>query len=195
MLPFLSTIPQAVIELSGAARPIEMMPGRLAVKRVSESFQRHCLALAIYHEARGEDASGQHAVAWVIINRTRSEAYPETVCSVVYQNARWRNRCQFSFACDGRSDYPREKAAWLKARAIAAIVMCGDCGTRAGTPAGVGEFPIHEATHYHADYVAPRWAKRMRRLGRIGRHIFFACEQTLARARGPEVQTVAVTVP
>ena len=34
----------------------------------------------------------------------RNPAYPNSVCGVVYQNKDWRNRCQFSFACDGIRD-------------------------------------------------------------------------------------------
>jgi spore germination cell wall hydrolase CwlJ-like protein len=30
------------------------------------------------------------------------------------------------------------------------------------------------STHYHADYVSPGWAKKLRRTGQIGRHIFYA---------------------
>jgi spore germination cell wall hydrolase CwlJ-like protein len=29
------------------------------------------------------------------------------------------------------------------------------------------------ATHYHADYVRPRWSRQMKRLIKIGRHIFY----------------------
>jgi N-acetylmuramoyl-L-alanine amidase len=39
----------------------------------------------VYHEARGEDALGQAAVAHVTLNRVRSPAYPDSVCSVVWQ--------------------------------------------------------------------------------------------------------------
>ncbi|MBE8220002.1 MAG: hypothetical protein HAW65_01665, partial [Alphaproteobacteria bacterium] len=30
------------------------------------------------------------------------------------------------------------------------------------------------ATHYHADYVVPSWSKKMVRIEKIGRHIFYA---------------------
>ena len=70
-----------------------------------------CMAAALYHEARGESTMGQLAVARVILNRARSRAYPNSICGVVYQNAERANRCQFSFACDGLSDYPRNPAS------------------------------------------------------------------------------------
>ena len=43
-------------------------------------------------------------MAQVVLNRVRNPAYPNTICGVVYQNDHWRNRCQFSFACDGIKD-------------------------------------------------------------------------------------------
>jgi spore germination cell wall hydrolase CwlJ-like protein len=44
-----------------------------------------CLVANIYHEARGEDALGQAAVAHVTLNRVRSPSYSDTVCGVVWQ--------------------------------------------------------------------------------------------------------------
>src|SRR5262249_54575170 len=67
---------------------------------VSSAREQQCLAAAIYFEARGESVKGQAAVAQVVLNRVRNPAYPKSICGVVYQNQKWRNRCQFSFACD-----------------------------------------------------------------------------------------------
>lgn len=53
------------------------------------------LAEAIYHEARGEQMSGQVAVAHVIMNRVSSRYFPSTVGDVLSQG------CQFSYRCDG----------------------------------------------------------------------------------------------
>ena len=122
-----------------------------------------CLAMAVYFEARGEPERGQAAVAQVILNRVDSDAYPDTVCDVVYQNQHRRNACQFSFACDGLAETIREKKAWSKAKEIADDVANGR------------EFlaAIGTATHYHARSVNPSWAKRLRRVGLIGRHVFY----------------------
>lgn len=45
----------------------------------------HMLARAIYGEARGEPFEGQVAVAAVILNRVRSQIFPNTISSVIYQ--------------------------------------------------------------------------------------------------------------
>lgn len=44
-----------------------------------------CLAVNIYHEARGEPEIGQMMVAFVTMNRVNDHRFPNDVCSVVYQ--------------------------------------------------------------------------------------------------------------
>jgi len=125
--------------------------------------QKKCLATAIYFEARSESRLGQVGVAQVILNRVRDDAYPDTICDVVFQNENRRNACQFSFACDGRSDKPSERRAWLRAKENAEEVLEGH-----------GLIPaLGTATHYHAAYVKPNWAPKMTRLSKIGQHIFY----------------------
>ena len=125
--------------------------------------QQNCLARGIYFEARGESELGQAAVAQVILNRVLNPAYPSTICGVVYQNKKWRNRCQFSFACDGIRDRIRSQRAWKMAQKVAKGVSNGD----------IWLDDVGDATHYHANYVRPRWARTMKRTDRIGRHIFY----------------------
>ena len=121
-----------------------------------------CLALAIYFEARGEPFEGQMAVAQVVQNRVRDPRYPSSVCAVVFQHADRRHRCQFSFACDGKSDRARERPAWDRAVRLARLINSG---------------PMRDltvsATHYHADYVAPDWADHLSQTVKIGRHLFY----------------------
>ena len=128
----------------------------------SEAEQK-CLAEGIYFEARGESLKGQAAVAQVILNRVRNPTFPNTICGVVYQNDHWRNRCQFSFACDGIRDRIDSRTHWKTAKDIA----------MASTAGKIWLDEVGSATHYHATYVNPRWAGTMRRATRIGLHIFY----------------------
>jgi spore germination cell wall hydrolase CwlJ-like protein len=130
-----------------------------------------CLAEAIYFEARGEPERGQLAVGRVVINRAESGRYPDSICGVVYQNAHKRNRCQFSFACDGKPETITDTASWRAALAGARRLMACEAECRE-EPGRSGS--VWVSTHYHADYVSPSWAKKLRRTGRIGRHIFYA---------------------
>lgn len=132
-------------------------------KKAYSAAERRCLAVGVYFEARGEPVKGQQAVAQVILNRVKNPAYPRSVCGVVYQNKRKRNRCQFSFACDGIRDRIKSKHHWTIAKKVADDAIDGK----------VWLAKVASSSHYHADYVRPRWRRSMKRLVKIGRHIFY----------------------
>ena len=136
---------------------------RLLAQRRERLRQRMCLAKAIYFEARSESIRGQMAVAKVILNRVHDPRFPNTICGVVYQGAERRNSCQFSFACDGKPDYPTNARQWAVARRIAAKALNGQIHMRR----------LDGVAWYHADYVRPTWASMMRPVIKIGRHIFY----------------------
>jgi spore germination cell wall hydrolase CwlJ-like protein len=114
-----------------------------------------CLATAVYFESRGEDPAGQRQVVHVIENRVDHSAWPNDACAVVKQPA------AFSFYSDGLPETITDKAAWETAQ-------------RAVREAWANPWENLGATHYHATYVAPGWAKRMRRIDQIGNHIFYS---------------------
>ena len=138
----------------------------------------YCLALNIYHEARGDNLAGKYAVSDVVLNRVRDIRWPDTVCDVVYQaemKPSWKDqsklvpihhRCQFSWYCDGKSDLPLDQEAWYEAQVIASKML--DFETFRGITEG--------ATHYHAVYVNPSWNKYFHPVGRIGAHVFYRAE-------------------
>jgi spore germination cell wall hydrolase CwlJ-like protein len=138
---------------------------KIIAQRRVRLAEENCLARAVYFEARSESALGQMAVAKVILNRVKSPAYPNTICGVVYQGTQRRNSCQFSFACDGLPDDVRSAASWAQAKSVAQRAIAGDMNLGKG---------MGSATSYHADYVTPRWASKLRKISRIGRHIFYS---------------------
>jgi spore germination cell wall hydrolase CwlJ-like protein len=125
--------------------------------------EKRCLAEAIYFEARGEPKEGQAAVAQIVLNRASSGLYPPTICGVVYQNRRHYNACQFSFACGGKALRITQPDAWREAQRIAAEVTNGSAYLS----------DIGSSTHFHANYVRPRWARRLEKMDVIGHHIFY----------------------
>ena len=132
-----------------------------------------CLALNVYHEAKNQSFLGQVAVAQVVMNRVKDKRYPNTVCEVVKQGQtyKWKpsfpikNKCQFSWYCDGKSDKAREKKAWDIALTVANGVYYGN----------LDDF-VEGATHYHAHYVNPSWAETKTYITRIDDHIFYRWE-------------------
>lgn len=126
-----------------------------------------CLALNIYHEARGEPLAGQIAVAQVVINRVASPHFPDNVCDVVkegqYVNGHpVKNKCQFSWWCDGKSDKPKDTVRWGEALNLASAI------------AQTQHFDITEgALYYHATHVEPYWASHYKETVTINNHIFY----------------------
>ena len=151
---------------SRAPRTIEKVDAAVlasvAVPDPAVKGQPRCLAQAIYFEARSETVEGQVAVAQVVLNRVTNPRYPSTICDVVFENERRRHRCQFSFACDGRSDNPAEAGAWRQARQVAQLLLTHEVRDQTAS-----------ATHYHANYVKPYWADRLEATGQVGRHVFY----------------------
>ena len=135
----------------------------LTTQRLSGDIE--CLALNIYHEARGEPIAGQYAVAEVTLNRTHSLEFPASVCQVVYQK-HWnpyRKEIVYAFSWTGQTATTNlNSAAWRQAREIARAVLTQD---RRPTLQG--------ALYYHSIDVKPEWSHRHKRLAIIGRHIFY----------------------
>jgi hypothetical protein len=133
------------------------------IDQAKATTEQKCLATAIYFEARSEPEEGQAAVAQVILNRVSSGLYPPSVCGVVFQNQQRHNACQFSFACEGRALRITEPEPWATAVRVAREVTDGT--------AYVSD--VGGATHYHANYVRPLWASRLKKMDVIGHHIFY----------------------
>jgi spore germination cell wall hydrolase CwlJ-like protein len=129
----------------------------------SRAKSEKCLAEAVYFEARGEAVRGQIAVAQVVMNRTFSGFYPNTVCGVVYQNKHRHFACQFTFACDNVADVVREPDMWDRARKIAKAMLDGQLWLP----------EVAKSTHYHAYWVHPSWVSEMKKMYKFGVHTFY----------------------
>ena len=166
----------AAILLIGVATPTAGVPPEDRV--VSESVE--CLAKNMYYEARSQGTAGQLAVSAVVLNRVNDARFPISVCEDRYQGPTrksWKdpsesypikNRCQFSWYCDGLSDKPKNDKVWKKVLDLSKLIMHNDIQFVDITDG---------ATHYHADYVKPDWAKTKTRTTEIGDHIFYRWEK------------------
>ena len=163
-----------------AASLVVPSPGAAGV-----SDEIECLALNIYFEARSEPDAGRLAVGHVVMNRVSDGRYPGGVCAVVRQGGeKVRNRCQFSWWCDGRSDRPRDRLAWKQSKAIAKRVYWGHSND------------ITEgALWYHAVYVRPAWRKILVPARTIGRHIFYRDAASVQAAARTGDDTGNVVLP
>ena len=133
-----------------------------------------CMATNIYHEAKNQPMAGQIAVAQVVMNRVKDSRYPDNVCDVVKQGLTYKNgkvvlgKCQFSWYCDGKKDDVDKKSEkWRNSLRYASMVITN----RITLDVTEG------ATHYHATYVRPAWARTKTKTVRINRHIFYRWEK------------------
>jgi N-acetylmuramoyl-L-alanine amidase len=132
-----------------------------------------CMALNVYYEARNQPVEGQMAVTYTVLNRVKDVRYPDKVCDVVYQGQHskitglpLRDRCQFSWYCDGRTDRPHDLDAYRWAEIIVRHVWEQQDKDITGG-----------ATHYHSVDVKPEWIKDKTFLKRIGDHLFYRWEK------------------
>ena len=160
-------------EIPVSALPVEKVAA-LKFGMIDGSAQAtalRCLTQAVYYEAANEPVQGRRAVAQVVLNRMRHPAYPNSVCSVVYQGIERGWGCQFSFVCDGALLRTPSASLWREAQDIALAALSGYVEPSVGT-----------ATHYHADYVLPKWAFNLGKITQLGRHIFYRFNGNMGRS-------------
>lgn len=137
-----------------------------------ENNEAYCLAQNMYFEAGNQPVAGKIAVSQVVINRTNHMNYPSTICGVVYDakyRENWkgnfvpiRHKCQFSWFCDGKHDRVTDTQAYQKIRQLVKRLLTNRY-----------DGLIEGATHYHADYVNPKWSKTKTLIGQVDDHIFY----------------------
>jgi spore germination cell wall hydrolase CwlJ-like protein len=129
--------------------------------------QEQCLIETIYFEARGEPFLGQVGVGVVVMRRVQSDKFPDNICDVVHDGVYWkgnpvRNRCAFSYFCDGKSETMLDEEGYFTAIEAAKLVLMG-----------IVLDNMENVVYYHATYVNPSWAKHKKRAFQIGKHIFY----------------------
>lgn len=132
-----------------------------------------CLAMNIYHEARGEMIPAQYAVANVTMNRAGDKS---RICDTVAapKQFSWTNtlatRKAGKFVVK-REGYPKDEVAWERAMKIAKTAL-----KRSDLDFSGG------ATHYHAHYVSPAWRHAFVTTKTLGAHVFYRPKSVTADA-------------
>ena len=156
---------------------VKRFPDKIPLKDavLMDPQEIECMSKNIYFEAAVESTAGKLAVAQVTLNRVRSQTFPNSVCSVVYEGRHdtngfpKRDQCQFSWYCDGKHDTPNKGRMWEESKQIALYAL-----------SNIDMIDITDgATHYHADYIPnPRWAIARHRTLQIDTHIFYNKNKT-----------------
>ncbi len=129
----------------------------------AEPDQIACLAENMYHEARNQEPVGIIAVGFVVVNRVEDNRFPSDICKVVRQGGEVRrNKCQFSWYCDGKSDRIANRLAYKQIEEYARMILSG----RLSDPSGGALF-------YHATYADPYWRDMFKQTLTVCDHIFY----------------------
>lgn len=160
-----------------------------------DMVQLDCMARNIFFEARGESVQGKAMVGLVVLERTKSPHFPQTICGVVTQAEKdthgliIKNKCQFSWFCDNEDhtiDFHNEAVAreWKESYIVAEMVMLGKIKENVD---------MSGVTHYHNGTVKPFWAKNKnyKLVAHIGGHLFYRWKKALL-PRWQAADTVAM---
>lgn len=116
-----------------------------------------CLALNIYHEARGEQERAQWAVGFVTLNRVKRAIWGQSVCAVVWAKS------QFSWTVRSvGAMVPREVNAWKEAQRKAYMLFSGQ----------KADDPTRGGTHFYQARIRAPWTRNLVDKMRIGAHMF-----------------------
>lgn len=142
----------------------------ITAKNLSGISSFECMTANIFFEARGESVKGMKGVAKVTTNRVKSKKYPSTVCATVFQpwQFSWVKQQKHAtiaavFKGDLRKFSAADKRAYEKAATIAKDAMNDNLKMQ----------HLDKSLWYHADYVKPKWARKLQKVGKIDTHIFY----------------------
>jgi hypothetical protein len=154
----------------GRGRHVKLGPanGNLRCNRAINSFQ--CMMCNCMNEAGNQGYRGKVAVNKVVMTRVGMRSYPNTICGVIWQPS------QFSWTLFKKDKNRRVKGAMYR--------TCRKAVKEASS------FRGHFASHYHANYVRPKWRRRCRGRFTIQTHHFYRSCGRQGRARAAR-QSVA----
>ena len=137
-----------------------------------------CMTANIYFEANNQKILGQQLVAKSVMNRFNDGKYTQgkdnTLCNIITAGLKdkdgtpLKNKCQYSWYCDGKSDRVNLNKvvihrAWGIATEVATRMLNGSMTYDSGL------------THYHTYAVSPNWkdADNMHYITRVGAHLTY----------------------
>lgn len=120
-----------------------------------------CLSQAVHGEAANQSMEGKIAVAYVIINRTKSDRFPsDDVCGVIRQKGQFNFLSQVKWLQENRPGVRQQMEDSVKASIIALNGEEAD--------------PTHGSLYFINPKIADRsWLGNLRFTTRIGDHAFY----------------------
>lgn len=132
---------------------------------VANNNEYRCLLRAVWHESRGESFEGKLWTAKTILNRTRSEKFPQSVCRVVYQSKQFSFTHQLPMSKQlVRPKTAIEKQTFNEVELASFISIWSD---------RLGIDFTNNSKWYHTTKVKPMWRHRLKVTKVVGNHIFY----------------------
>ena len=158
----ISGSPPPVAVEDALVRQVAAQPPAIPEPPVLKS--EYFLALTMYHEARGQSPQAMKAVGWVVMNRTKTDGFPDGIHDVVTEPTR-SGKCQFSWACGDLGVDKVEPAAWQQAEHAANDLLFGG-----------GRDPTNGAVWFWESWrPRPGWvSQNARETLELGGHSFYA---------------------
>lgn len=112
-----------------------------------------CLALNVFHEARGEPVHGQYAVAYVTMNRANWNK--NNVCEEVFK--------PYQFSWTRSFNIPPKSKEWDNSVHVAKAVL----------KSKPHHSNVGKANYYHHYKIRPKWSKHFKLVKIRGQHVFY----------------------
>jgi len=131
---------------------------------------RRIIIQTVLGEAGGEGKKGMEAVVHVMVNRTASSRWPNTLAKVAKQSSVKNGRRIHQFSTwntpgvlegNNPGKYSESNKNWKTASAALDNVLGGSYDFTEG------------ADHYHTKRVNPKWNRKMKKVNTVGAHIFW----------------------
>lgn len=148
------------------------------IKKLRENEKNDvlCLALNMYHEARGSSVEDQIATTYVVFNRLKSSEYPLTlrtneqnICNIVF------DKYQFCWT-NGVIKTPKEKEAWNKSQKLALELYYNDEHRKLANEFSLKHYVVSSMLN---DPTKPKWINNRKLTVKIGKHSYMAIKEDL----------------
>lgn len=147
---------------------------KMLAKNDKENVQ--CLALNIYHEARGSSIEDRIASSYVVFNRLNDNSYPltskkkhKTLCDIIF------DKYQFCWTNNRIIPMPKEQQAWIDAQKLAYELYTKPYHKELAQQFKMKHYVVTSLLY---DKTRPKWIDKRKTSIKIGAHSYMSLMDT-----------------
>lgn len=139
-------------------------PDTIANATSSDAPEVRILAALAYGEARNQGRKGMVAIMHVALNRLDSGKWGDTLEDVVFAPKQFSafNAGDVNLRLIARMALTDGDKDWQRCKDVARRVLAGEI-----------KDPTAGSLFYHEQSISPAWSRKMKRVARIGKHVFW----------------------